>query len=148
MKEKDKEKTAFTCHRGLFHFNVMPFGLCNAPATFQHLMRIVLNGIEWNGVLAYLDDIIIYRQNFAEHISVLNSVISRVEKASLKLKPSKCCLLQREVKFLGHCFVQWHTLQSRKNELYCEMACANYAERSSAIFRTSVVLSKICKKFC
>ena len=40
MKEKDKEKTAFTCHWGLFHFNVMPFGLCNAPATFQHLCYI------------------------------------------------------------------------------------------------------------
>ena len=104
MKEKDKEKTAFTCHWGLFHFNVMPFGLCYAPATFQHLMRIVLNGIEWNGVLAYLDDIIIYGRNFAEHISVLNSVLTRVEKAGLKLKPSKCCLLQREVKFLGHVF--------------------------------------------
>ena len=49
MKQEDKEKTAFTCHKGLFHFNVMPFGLCNAPATFQHLMPIVLNGIEWNG---------------------------------------------------------------------------------------------------
>ena len=65
-------------------------------------MRIVLNGIEWNGVLAYLDDIIIYGRNFAEHISVLNSVLTRVEKAGLKLKPSKCCLLQREVKFWGH----------------------------------------------
>ena len=80
----------------------MPFGLCNAPATFRHLMRIVLNGIEWNGVLAYLDDIIVYGRNFAEHISVLNSVLTRVEKAGLKLKSSKCCLLQREVKFLGH----------------------------------------------
>ena len=102
MKKKDKEKTAFTCHLGLFHFNVMLFGLCNAPATFQHLTRIVLNGIEWNGVLAYLDDIILYERNFAEHISVLNSVLTRVEKAGLKLKSSKCCLLQREVKFLWH----------------------------------------------
>ena len=54
MKEKDKKKTAFTCHKVLFHFNVMLFGLCNAPATLQHLMRIVLNGIEWNGVLVHL----------------------------------------------------------------------------------------------
>ena len=51
MHEKDKEKTAFTCHEGLFEFNVMPFGLENAPATFQHLMSVVLNGSEWDGVL-------------------------------------------------------------------------------------------------
>ena len=80
----------------------MPFGMCNAPATFQHFMRIVFNSIEWNGALSYLVDIIIYGRNFAEHISVLNSVLTRVEKAGLKLKPTKCCLLQREVKFLGH----------------------------------------------
>ena len=45
LHEKDKEKTAFTCHKGLFEFNVMPFGLANAPATFQHLIRVVLNGM-------------------------------------------------------------------------------------------------------
>ena len=55
MHEKEKEKTAFTCHKGLLEFYVMPFGLANAPATFQHLMRVALNGIEWDGVLAYLD---------------------------------------------------------------------------------------------
>ena len=60
MLEKEKEKTAFTCHEGLLEFYVMPFGLANAPATFQHLMRVVLNGIEWDGVLVYLDDIIVY----------------------------------------------------------------------------------------
>ena len=60
MHEKDKEKRAFTCHKRLFEFNVMPFGLANAPATFQHLMKVVLNGIKWDGVLAYVDDIIVY----------------------------------------------------------------------------------------
>ena len=102
MHEKDKEKTAFTCHKGLFEFNVMPFGLANAPATFQHLMRVVLNGIEWDGVLAYLDDIIVYARTFDEHLRNLDLVLSRLELHGLTLRPSKCTLFKSEVKFLDH----------------------------------------------
>ena len=102
MREKDKEKTAFTCLKGLFEFNVIPFGLPNAPATFQHLMRVVLNGIEWDGVLAYLDDIIIYARTFDEHLRNLDLVLSRLELHGLTLKPSKCTLFKSEEKFLGH----------------------------------------------
>ena len=58
MEEKDKEKTAFACHRGLFEFNVMPFGLSNAPAVFQELMSVVLQDCE-DFSTAYLDDIMI-----------------------------------------------------------------------------------------
>ena len=67
MDEKDKEKTAFACHRGLFEFNVMPFGLSNAPAVFQELMSIVLNGCNAFAI-AYLDDILIFSETFDEHI--------------------------------------------------------------------------------
>ena len=74
--EKDKEKTAFTRHNGLFEFNVMPFGLANAPATFQHLMRVVLNGIKWDGVSVYLGDIIVYARTFDEHLGNLDLVLS------------------------------------------------------------------------
>ena len=102
MHEKDKEKTAFTCHKGLFEFNVMPFGWANVPATFQHLMRVGLNGIEWDGVLAYLDDIIVYAQTFDEHLRNLDLVLSRLELHGLTLKPSKCALFKSEVKFLDH----------------------------------------------
>ena len=102
MSQGDKEKTAFTCHKGLFEFNVMPFGLANAPATFQHLMRIVLNGIEWNGVLAYLDDIIVYARTFDAHLQHLDALLSRLTAHGLKLKPSKCNFLKTEVNFLGH----------------------------------------------
>ena len=55
MDEADKEKTAFACHYGLFEFNVMPFGLSNAPAIFQELMSIVLQGLG-HFARAYLDD--------------------------------------------------------------------------------------------
>ena len=59
MDDNDKEKTAFACHRGLFQFNVMPFGLTTAPAVFQELMARVLEGLD-KFTVAYLDDILIY----------------------------------------------------------------------------------------
>ena len=59
LNEEDKEKTAFTCHRGLYEYNVMPFGLSNAPGIFQELMSVVLHGLE-NFAMTYLDDIIIF----------------------------------------------------------------------------------------
>ena len=100
--QKNKQKTAFTCHEGLFEFNVMPFGLANAPATFQHLMKVILNGIEWDGVLAYLDDIIVYARTFDEHLRNFDLLLSRLEFHGLTQKPSKCTLFKSEVKFLGH----------------------------------------------
>ena len=80
----------------------MPFGLANAPATFQHLMRVVLHGIEWDGMLAYLADIIVYARTFHEHLRNLDFVLSRLELHGLTLKPSKYTLFKSEVKFLGH----------------------------------------------
>ena len=68
MKEEDKEKTAFCTTEGLFQFNVMPFGLCNAPASFQRLMDLVLAGHQWSECLVYLDDVIIIGCNFEEHL--------------------------------------------------------------------------------
>ena len=99
---RDKQKTAFTTRRGLFEYNVMPFGLCNAPATFERLMETVLSGLHWQICLIYLDDIIIYGKTFNEMISNLDTVLQRFEKAGLKLKPQKCQLFQKEVEFLGH----------------------------------------------
>ena len=59
LDDKDKKKAAFVSHRGLFHFNVMPFGVANAPSVFSELMSIVLQGQE-DYALAYLDDILFY----------------------------------------------------------------------------------------
>ena len=74
MDEKDKEKTAFACHRGLFEFNVLPFGLSNAPAVFQELMSIFfLNGCNAFAI-AYLDDIMTFSETFEEHMFHLNTI--------------------------------------------------------------------------
>ena len=102
MAEEDKPKTAFATRRGLFEFNCMPFGLCNAPATFERLIEIVLAGLHWEICLVYLDDIIITAKSFDDMIINLDKVFNRIESAGLKVKARKCQLFKREVEFLGH----------------------------------------------
>ena len=71
MDPRDREKTAFATHEGLFEFKVMPFGLCNTPATFQHFLA----GIQWSKCLVYLDDIIVLGRSFEEHLQHLVLVL-------------------------------------------------------------------------
>ncbi|GFS75321.1 retrovirus-related Pol polyprotein from transposon 17.6 [Trichonephila clavipes] len=98
----DKDKTAFTTGKGLWQFKVMPFGLCNAPATFKRLMETVLGGLSYEAYLVYLDDIIIVGRSFEEHLKNIRHVLQKLKEANLKLSPSKCHLFRREVTYLGH----------------------------------------------
>ncbi|XP_063215566.1 retrovirus-related Pol polyprotein from transposon 412 isoform X1 [Bacillus rossius redtenbacheri] len=99
---EDKEKTAFSTGSGLFQFTVLPFGLCNAPATFERLMELVLHSLTWKTCLVYLDDIIVVGNTVKEHLKNLQDVFDRLRHAQLKLSPKKCFLFQHEVTFLGH----------------------------------------------
>ena len=85
--EKDQPKTAFCTTEGMFEFKVMPFGLCNAPATFQRLMNQVLAGLQWSHCLVYLDDVIILSKTFSEHLASLNQVFACLYQAGLKPQP-------------------------------------------------------------
>ena len=100
--EEDREKTAFCTQEGLFEFKVMPFGLCNAPATFQRLMDLLLAGVQWSTCLVYIDDIVIPGKTFEEHMHNLQVVLHKLKEAGLRLKPSKCNFFQRQVCYLGH----------------------------------------------
>lgn len=100
--EQDKEKTAFVTQRGLWQFNKMPFGLANAPATFQRMMEVVLAGLQWSECLIYLDDVIVFSVDLEDHVRRLELVFERLRKANLKLKPSKCQFMKSEVCYLGH----------------------------------------------
>ena len=102
VEEKDRPKTAFITKRGLYQFKVMPFGLCNAPATFERLMEMVLNGLQWNICLVYLDDIIVLGRSFDDMMANLKSVFKRLSSAGLKIKAKKCSLFAKEVEYLGH----------------------------------------------
>jgi hypothetical protein len=95
-------KTAFICHRGLFEFTRMPFGLVNASATFQRTMNVVLSGLSYRVCLVYIDDIIIFSPSFSEHLADLDSVFSALYDAGISLKASKCRLFRTEVEYLGH----------------------------------------------
>ena len=102
MAEKDRPKTAFTVGGGLYEFKVLPFGLCNALATFERLMELVLSGLQWKQCLVYLDDIIVFGDSFDKTLANLDSVFCRLRSAGLTLKPKKCFLFKTSVKFLGH----------------------------------------------
>ena len=102
LDKEDKEKTAFSAGNGLWQFTVMPFGLCNAPATFERLMEQVLAGLPITIALVYLDDVLVPGISFPNHVSNLRQVFQRLQRAKLKLSPKKCLLFQREVNYLGH----------------------------------------------
>ena len=97
----DRHKTAFLTKYGLFQHVRMAQGLCNAPATFQRVMHLVLRGLTWNKALVYLDDIIVLGKTFEESLENLELVLQRIRAHNLKLKPKKCQLFRTEVQFLG-----------------------------------------------
>ena len=103
LKEDDKVKTAFQVGPlGFYECNRMPFGLCNAPATFQRLMERCMGDMNLRDCLIYLDDIIIFSSTFDEHLGHLEAVFKRLQEHNLKLKPSKCEFLRNRVVYLGH----------------------------------------------
>lgn len=102
IRPEDKEKTAFSIGNGLWQFTVMPFGLCNAPATFERLMEKVLQQLLFKICLVYLDDVIIFSGSFEEMLGRLRQVFLRLRMANLKLNPKKCFFFRREIKYLGH----------------------------------------------
>ena len=102
VKPSDVEKTAFNTHVGLFEMQKMPFGLCDAPSTYQRLMAGVLQGLIGRICLAYLVDVIVFSKKRSEHAADLRAVFDRIRSAGLKLKPSKCSLFADQVLYLGH----------------------------------------------
>jgi hypothetical protein len=101
MDAADKEKTAFVTHEGLYEFNVMPFGMSTAPATFQRLMSGLLKDMQGKAS-AYLDDILICSKSLEEHCETLEEVFRRLDTAGLKVNGSKCHFGAKSVKYLGY----------------------------------------------
>ena len=103
MDEESKPLTAFTAGPlGFYECKRMPFGLINAPATFQRLMESCLWDLNPHWCIIYLDDIVIFSKDLASHLERLEAVFQKLEKAGLKLKPSKYELFWWQFAYLGH----------------------------------------------
>ena len=101
LSEDAKSKSAFITKQGLYQFKVMPFGLCNAPATFERLMDRVLRGHLGNRCLVYIDDVVVFGTDFESTLSNFETILSSLSKANLQLKPKKCELFKKEILYLG-----------------------------------------------
>jgi transposase InsO family protein len=106
IKPEHRHKTAFITVRGLYEFVVMPFGLCNAPATFQRLMDEVILPQYRSFIETYIDDLMTHSQSFDDHLKHLDRLLTSLQQHKLVVKLSKCKFAQQEVKFLGHVISQ------------------------------------------
>ena len=102
MSPEAKRKAPFVTNEGLFQFRVMPFGLCNALATFERLMDRVLCGMRRSHCLVYLDDVILFGKSVQEALTRVEEVLARLSNFGLQLKAKKCTFMQTDVGFLGH----------------------------------------------
>ena len=106
MDPESKAKTAFSTPYAHYEFNRMPFGLKNAPATFQKLMGQVLTGLQGNELFVYMDDIVIYASSLVDHSQKLKVLLGRLKTSGLSLQPEKCHFLKKEIVYLGHIITQ------------------------------------------
>lgn len=119
MNPKHRFLTAFKTHQGHYEFIVMPFGLCNAPATFQSLMNQVFEGQLRKFVLVFFDDILIYIPSWESHLQHLDIVLSILCQQQLYAKQSKCDFGKQSIEYLGHISSQLGVSTDPKKIVVC-----------------------------
>lgn len=102
LQDEARKYTAFTTDKGQYHMCRLPMGLKISPSAFSRLMTIAMSGLNYEKCIIYLDDLIIFGRNLTDHNKNLMSVFSRLRKVNLKLNPSKCEFLKRQILYLGH----------------------------------------------
>jgi hypothetical protein len=150
MTSEARSKSAFCTRSGLYLWKVMPFGLCNAPSTFERLMERVLQGLQWHTCLVYIDDVVVFGKDEMQLLERMEEVFHRLKSAGLKVKPRKCCFFTRETTYLGHVISgegvkvspekvaairEWPVPQN-VTELRSFMGTANYYRRFVASYST------------
>jgi hypothetical protein len=102
VEPQPRQKTAVSCYKGYFQFVKMPFGLNNAPATYQRYIDVILMGLKGIDCLVYLDDIICFSATMEEHAQKLEAIFKRLEQANFKIQPEKRVFATDTVEYLGH----------------------------------------------
>ena len=100
LEEGSRKYVTINTHKGLYHYNRLPFGVASAPAVFQQLMEQILQGLQ--GVACYLDDVLITGRNDQDHLEQIEAVLKRLHDRGLRLKRSKCAFMQHSVEYLGY----------------------------------------------
>ena len=111
----DKEKTAFVTHQGLFHYTQMPFGLRNAPATFQRAVDIILSSVKWQFCIVYIDDVIIFSKSVDKHLDHIDQVLTLLGDSGMSILLNKSFFMHREIEYLGRIIAPGE-LKSRKED--------------------------------
>jgi len=102
MLPEDKDRTCFTTIYGNYNFIVTPFGLCNAPATFQREMNRIFFNLIGKCVFIYINDLIVFSESLEQHITNLESVFNILNENGLKINIGKCHFFKKDVEILGH----------------------------------------------
>ena len=147
MGADSQEKTAFSTHDGLYEFRVMPFGVCNGPATFQRLMQHALRGFgEFCNV--YIDDMIVFSSSVDEHLEHLCRVFNRLRAVGVKLHPVKCEFASPEVDYLGHVITAEGILPNPDKVKAVREFRNPTNVRGPGVSRPCRVLSSVCTQLC
>ena len=102
MNPNDISKTTFHTHQGHYEFRVMPFGLCNAPSSFQATMNQLFQPYLRKYIIVFFDDILIYRKTIHDHVLHLETTFQVLMAGQFSLKLSKCTFAQQKLEYLGH----------------------------------------------
>ena len=144
LSEGSKAKTAFVMPFGKYQFEAVPFGLVQAPAYFQQLISMVLQGCS-DFVMAYLDDIIIFSKNEEEHLKHIEVIFQKLKAAGLKLTESKSDFFKKETHYLGHLISEKgiYPLPEKLDKI-CNMP----KPRNKTILGFMWLLQEVCTLFC
>jgi hypothetical protein len=149
MSDEDREKTAFVVPDGsLNEYNVLSFGLCNAPSTFQRLIDKVLGSLKWKIALVYIDDTVVFSKCFDQHLIDLRLVLEAFRRSRLTLKPLKCIFANHELKFLGHVVTkEGVTVNSKKVEAINKVPSPNTLKKVQSFVSLCSYYRKFIENF-
>jgi len=127
---KDREKTAFISHKGLYQYKRLLFGLKNGPAQFQRMMDHIIGALQWQAALVYSDDLLIYSNLWTDHMSDLRTILRAAGDAGLVFSLEKCRFRYVDIKLLGHGLSRYglHTLTEKVTSITSLAPPSNLSE--------------------